>query len=273
MALRCYNKRMSEDQLAVYRPNLLKTLGRGFRDIYDHLGYVVGATLVWFIVCLAVYAVTGMGINLLPGRHGGIIWLFMLPTLFVGYIGAVGLYYYVGGVVFRRHPVVGDHLAGIRKLFIPAVKLFLIDGAVTAIIVADCVFFLLRIRAGVPYLVMSAASVYLLLMWSVLSIYHLPVLIAQGEMESGPKPLIILKKSFLLTLDNPFFTLGLYAAIIAIIALSVLTVFAGFAVFALGASAYLSTHALRELFIKYEIIEPDPEAAQDSPWKVPEQPE
>jgi hypothetical protein len=96
-----------------------------------------------------------------------------------------------------------------------------------------------------------------------MAIYQLPLLVVQLSTESGMGVGVILRKSFLLMADNPGFTLGLFLVIIAFAVLCAIPMFVGFAVLFFGASAFLVTHALRELFIRYGIIEAEPEAADE----------
>lgn len=246
------------------RPSLLRALRKGFVDSYDHMGYVV---LVTFITFLLVAIVVGSAAFV--WRSSSVLnivkVLSILPALFVSYLCAVGVYYYAGMAVYFKHPVLLDTLAGIRKLINPALKLFVIDILVTAILSVDFVFFFIMVgsKHNMIFAVPAVLIGYATLTWLAMMIYHLPLLSSQFVMESNTSIKVILRKSFLLMADNPGFTLGLFLVIIAFAVLCVVPMLIGIAFLFLGASAFLITHALRELFVKYGIIEEEPEIVED----------
>lgn len=245
------------------------TIRRGFRDGYDNLGYVVFATLISFfltaIACSVVAVVVrAAGKLLLPIQI-----LLAMPVAFVVWLCAIAVYYYVNKTVFHQHPVWADMLTGIRKLFRPGLGLFAIDLIITLVLLGDAVFFL-KMMNGLPFTLMGILCAYLTLVWGMMAMYHLPLLVAQLDMESGPKPGVVLRKSFLLVADNPGFTVAVFLVIIAFAVLCALPAFIGMAVLFLGFSAFLLTHALRELFIRYGIVEDDPEVVDDGKWQLPE---
>lgn len=261
-----------DEQLTRRPAGLGRALGRGLRDAYDNLGYVVAVTFASFLITSAV-----LWSALLTAKAAGagpcLAWrMALLPTAFTGWLCAVGAFYYVGKVVCCEHPTAGDVWQGIRTLFVPAVGLFVVDCLFVAVLVVDVEFFLAvsRAKAGIPLMMLGILSGYLALVWVMMSLYHLPVLVAQTRMESGPRTRIILRKAFLLTFDNPVFTVGLFLVIITFTVLCALPRFIGMAILYLGVTAFLLTHALRELFIKYGIVEEEPEVVEDKPWRLPD---
>lgn len=265
-----YNIVMSNEQTTRPPAKLGRALKNGFVGIYDHLAYVVLATIAWFMISSTIYAAMAYLARLPKGVPSIMRFVILTPAVLVAYVCAVGVFYYAYKAASHDHPVVADTLVGIKKLFVPAVKLFVIDGAITCLLVLDCAFFVSMISKGGVYLVMAVVSAYMLLLWGVLSLYHLPLLVAQVGLESGPKPGVIFKKSFLLALDNPSFTLGLFAVIIAVTVLCVVPKLVGVAVVYLGVVSFILVHALRELFAKYGIVEIESEPAEDDHWTLPE---
>lgn len=243
--------------------SLRRALAKGFQESYDRLGYVVIATLLWFTAVALTYGAVSLVVTLLPLMPDALKLVALVPVVLVAYFGAVGVFYYANRVVFRHDPSPLEALAGIRLLFRPGLKLLLVDGIITAVLVADSLFFFFRIEQGMGYLALAVLSSYVTLMWLVVGMYHLPLMVAQLEMESGPRVAVVLKKSLLLAADNPGFTLGLFAVIIAITIAAVLPAMLGMAVFFLGVIAFVLTHAIRELFTKYGLVEPDPENVDD----------
>ncbi|MHB9037574.1 MAG: hypothetical protein ACYC64_12980 [Armatimonadota bacterium] len=256
---------MNNDVSTPARARLSRALRKGVIDAYDHLGYVVVVTLATFALTSVVASLTALVVRSVGGAPNIVILALMLPALLLAYLGAVGVYYYVNKSVYREHPAVLETVVGIRLLFKPALTLFVIDFAITAVLAADIAFFL-QLFSKSHNIVFAGLAIlmgYVSIIWMIMFMYHLPLLIAQLSIESGTGARVILRKSFLLTADNPGFTVGLFLVIIAFAVLCAIPMFVGIAVLFLGASAFLITHALRELFVKYGIVEEDPEVLVD----------
>lgn len=251
----------------IVRPaSLLRALRKGFRAAYDHLGYVVFVSFVATVITAALFSAAWFVINKIHAGPPG-LFLFVIP-IFAGYLCAVGVYYYVDKSVYNEHPALNETWKGIGKLFVPALSLFIIDSIITAVLLIDAVFFLrLGTFIGSMFGVLCA---YLSLIWLFMVMYHLPLLAAQLKMESGTKSSVVIRKSFLLALGNPGFTVGLFLVIIAFAVLCAIPALFGIAVLFLGATAFLLTHALRELFIKYGVAEEEPEIPEDAGWQLPD---
>ena len=110
--------------------------------------------------------------------------------------------------------------------------------------------------------------IYGLILWVLSAIYHFPVLI-----EQRPSTLNILKRGFLLALDNVAFTLGVFFAIILLTCFCAATL-VGLPLLLLGMVSILQTRALRALFVKYEMLPPEREYSPDGEtdsFKLPPQ--
>jgi len=241
----------------------MRALSKGFRAAYDSLGYVVFVTFLSFVTSLGL---CGAAVAVLRATKAG-MWgiLYFAPALAVAWLAAVGVFYYANRSVYHQYPSPADTWVGIRTLLVPALKLLIVDLVVTTILCGDAVFFL-RAKGSSLFPVLGVACGYGLFVWLMMLIYHLPLLVAQLGMESGPRPLVIVRKSFLLLADNPGFTVGLFLAIIALAVACVVPAFVGMALVYLGGAAFVLTHALRELFIRYGIVEEEPEVVQDGGW-------
>lgn len=255
---------MIGDKASGRRAQIGRALRRGFRDAYDHLGYVVLVSLVGFAVSGGLF---GAGLSAAKATRPGLFLgsLHLLPAALAAYLAAVGVFYYANMAVYHEHPSLADTLSGIKRLFLPAVTLFAADVVITSVLAVDTMV-LLSMKGNPILLVLAVVCGYLLIVWLTMLMYHLPLLPAQLRMESGPRTGVILRKSFLLTADNPGFTVGLFLAIIAFAVLCALPALLGAAMFFLGAVAFVLTHALRELFIKYGIVEEEPDVAEDAGW-------
>ena len=263
-----YNNPMNEELTSIRPTSLMRALSKGLRDAYDHMGYVVFTTFLSFLITSLLLSLA----VLVQRKTSGQLWVVLVVLgSFAAWLCAVGVFYYVNKAVFHQHPVLTDTWRGIKTLFRPAALLFIVDFIITLVFVGDVAFFLVLMGSkGSVFIIIGVLCGYLTLMWLMMAMYHLPLLIAQLSMESGPKPLVILRKSYLIMMDNPTFTVGLFLAIIAIAVLCVLPMLIGMTILFLGVAAFLLTHALRELFIKYGIVEEETDIAQEEPWSLPE---
>jgi hypothetical protein len=101
--------------------------------------------------------------------------------------------------------------------------------------------------------VLGVLVVYAFILWALSATYHFPVLV-----EQRPGTLKILKRGFLLVLDNLAFTLGVFFVIILLTCFSAATLI-GLPLLYLGTISILQTRALRALFVKYEVLPPERE--------------
>lgn len=259
------------DQEIVRKPaSLNKALRLGFRAAYDSLGYVVGASFAAFVLSALVF--TLMAWIARQVSVGGLFELTMaVPGMLVAWLAAVGIFYYARKSIFHEHPTPTDTWEGVKLLAGPAIVLFVIDLLITVVLLGDLTFLALALemRGGVVLAALAIVSAYVSLMWLMMGLYHLPLLVAQSSMESGPRVKVVLSKSFLLAADNPGFTVGLFVAIIAFAILCALPAALGYALLFTGVAAFLLTSALRQLFIKYGMVEEEPEVVEDKPWKLP----
>lgn len=250
--------------------SLGRALRHGFRGAYDNLGYVVSVSLVSFLIASALFSGGALLATITrPGMAGMALFL---PAAFAWWMCAVGVFYYANKSVFNEHPVLADTWKGIGLLFWPGAALFCVDLIASVVLAGDTWLLLVVFASRKQFLYVALAILcgYLWMAWSMVAMYHLPLLAAQLNMESGPRVRVILRKSFLLAMDNPGFTVGLFLGIIALAALCVLSAFVGMAMVFIGAAAFLLTHALRELFVKYGIVGEEPEVVEEKPWRLPE---
>lgn len=260
---------MTEENTTLPPARLGRALAKGFRAAYDALGYVVAASFATFIVCGSLLAAASL---LAKHTKSPAALLMLLPAMLVAWLAQVGMLCFARNVVYDGHATISDTWEGIGKLFWPAVTLFVVDLAITAVLFGDAAFFLaaFKARGSGMLAALGVLFVYLSLVWVMMAIYHLPVLVAQLEMESGPRVKVVLRKSMLLAMGNPGFTLGFFVVIIAFTAICALPALLGMAILFPGTAAFLLTTALRELFIKYGVVEPPPEVVEDKPWKLRE---
>ncbi len=250
--------------------SLTRALRKGFRDAYDHLGYVVTVSLIAFFLSAIFFTAAAALLRNSPGLPPVVFVLAMLPAALVYYLCAVGVFCYAGRFVARQRPAPLDTWNGIRELLIPALKLFAVDGIITAVLVVDVAVMFIMGSRNLVFLAFAILCLYVLIVWFMMVMYHLPLLVAQASMESGPRARIVIRKSFLLLIDNPGFTVGLFLATICLVVICAAPVLIGLAILSLGTLAFLLTNALHELFVKYDIVEPESEIVADAPWSLPD---
>jgi hypothetical protein len=240
-------------------PGFWKVLKKSLADSYDYLGLILLSSAAWFIVVLGGLTVTvklGFYRNPFP-------FLASLALFFVVLIAPLtaAVHHLAKKIVTRDDPSLMDLLRGFVEFLVPSWKLGFLQGLITLVILGNAWFYLTR---GVLILqVLGILFIYLTFVWAFSLIYHYPLLI---EQRSGPWKTV--KRAFLLALDNVVFTAQVFFAIILLTCFSAVTLVGMLLIFA-GTSSVLATRALRALFVRYEIFEPEREPAEDDqPWKV-----
>lgn len=238
-----------------YRPRLIWALRRGIVDFYDRLGLTVAGSLLM----MAPVAVAGL-IAPVIGRTGSPLLAGALLLLISWYGAGLGW----GMNVLQAQRIAayedpGTHtFAGFFRSFGPeAARLLSVQLIVTLILVFDTALFVLN-----PSALFRAAGIvtgYILLLWTMSMLWHWPFMV-RGEQGIWR----ILKKSGLVVLDNPFFSLG--ALLIAAVAAALLMMSGiGFLVLG-GALACFVVRAHREILKKYDLEEDEPPLAADEGW-------
>ncbi len=207
---------------------LRPTFKRFFWHTYDHLGTLIAANVLWLVVCLGVVTAPA---------------------------ATAGLSYLARRVAAEEETHISDFWVGFRRDFVPSLKLGAFTLAVAALFWFNADFYG-RLRGGLAF---GGTALATLLVWSgaflLLMHAHLHPLLAGGERGLAR----LLKKSALLALDNPGFTVGitLQAFVLAVICLVT-----GIGLLLILASLHATLLATghRELLKKY--FPQSPEAAQ-----------
>ncbi len=169
---------------------LRPTFKRFFWHTYDHLGTLIGANVLWLVVCLGVVTAPA---------------------------ATAGLFYLARRIAAEEDAHISDFWVGFRRDFVPSLKLGAFTLAVAALFWFNADFYG-RLRGGLAF---GGTALATLLVWSgaflVLMHAHLHPLLAGGERGLAR----LLKKSALLVLDNTGFTVGitLQAFVLAVICL------------------------------------------------------
>lgn len=213
-------------------PRAADTLRSTFRrfvwNAFDHLGLLVVANLIWIALCLPVLTA--------PAATAALFHL--------GRIAASG-----------GRPTIRDFFSGFRAHFVPSLKSAAFTLAAIVLVWVNVDFYShLGGRGAILGMILAAVILWAGVFAALMHVHLLP-LIVSGE-RSLPTAI---RKSALLVLDNPGFSVGIAAQALSVSALCVVTG-AGL-VLGLGSFlAVLLTTGHRELLKKY--FPDSPEAAE-----------
>jgi uncharacterized membrane protein YesL len=194
--------------------------------MYDHIGLLVLANLLWVALCLPVVTA--------PASTAG---LFTLARR-----------------VARGEDVsLKDFFRGFRERFFPAFKLGVVDLGALLILWINIDFYShLRGGATIPGMVLAAAMIWVAAFYWLMHAHLVPLLVGG---ESSLRQL--LRKSALLTLDNLAFTIGIT---VQAVSLSVLCLITGAGLVLLNGSAVavLLTAGHEEVLRRYHPTDEEP---------------
>ena len=238
------------------RARLGLALRLGLRDTYDFLGSV----LLLSVGCAVIAAAAALG-----GQSVGIALFRALPAylpvfmsvllaiaglVLVGGPLAAGLFRFARNVAARQEPELFDLSWGYRHALRRSIGLASLQAVGFLVLAANCYFYSSQ-RHPLP-VVLGAVFGYALVFWGTMSLYHWPLL-AEQEIPA----VRIIKKSFLLVLDNFAYSLILGLLFATLSVLFWMTMVGGALLWA-GTAAMLLTQASRELLRKYDVLPPDP---------------
>ncbi len=198
---------------------LRPTFKRSIWSTYDHIGLLVLANLLWVALCLPVVTAPA---------------------------ATAGLFHLAREIARGKDASLRDFFTGFRRLFLPALKLGLVDLTALLVLWVNIDFYShMRGGAVIPGMVLAAALVWVASFFLLMHA-HLYPLLAGGESSLRQ----LLRKSALLTLDNLAFTMGITFQALSLSVLCVVTG-AGLVLISGSAVAVLLTTGHRELLRKY----------------------
>jgi uncharacterized membrane protein YesL len=219
---------------------LRPTFKRFFWHTYDHLGTLIAANVLWLVLCVGVVTAPA---------------------------ATAGLSYLARRVAAEEDAHLRDFWFGFRRDFLPSLKI----GAFTLAVAAALWFntdFYGHLRGG---LAVGGTALATLLIWSgaflLLMHAHVHPLLAGGERSLRR----LLKKSALLVLDNPTFTVGIVLQALLLAAICLVTGIGLLLILASLHTVLLAT-GHRELLKKYfpdspEAREPDETRTLRDLWR------
>lgn len=200
--------------------SLLRTAFRQFFWLsYDHIGLLILANLLWILLSLP---------------------LVTAPA------ATAGLFYLTARISRREDASLRDLLIGFRLFFKPALMIGLVDAAIAIILWVNVDFYShLGGRASIPGMLFAGLIIWATAFWVLIHAHLFPLLISG---EKGVRSLF--RKSALLTLHNPAFTIGIT---VQSISLTVITAMTGVGLFAVAGAltAVLLTTGHRSILLRY----------------------
>lgn len=215
-----------------------RALIRTFKDVYEFLGITIMTSLAWFVLlALAAWGLSLVKRLPLLAVPAGILLLIVLGPVTAAASSVMNK------VVHRNEVGFADFISALRKYFGRGLGLVSVQGLIFAVIVSDFLFFLrfpsqfVRIASGL--------WVYAFLFAAAMTSFEFPLLVEQDIGILG-----VLKKSALLVLDNPVYSLFILVYGILITAISIVIPPAAALLF-IGALGLLQNRALLQLLEKY----------------------
>jgi hypothetical protein len=244
------------------KPRVGRALKRGLRGAYDYLGTVVVISAVWVGLALLL-AVGGSSLlwQTVPSHGPGAVLLSLLGGLAAAGIGTgpltAALFAHIRLLMRHDDPEWWDLPVSVTRLWRRGLALAGLQVIVSLVFVVDALYFLRQGAAPLRWL--GAAFIYPLLFWWSAALIQWPL-----AAERPAEPLLqVVKKSFLLLLDNLGYTAALTAVVLTLTAFCFYPPI-GWIVLTLawaGTGAFIQTAALRELLPKYGLLPPVPDDA------------
>lgn len=247
------NKPDSASSLRRLRPSLRRTIARSFRDAWEHIGLVLAASLFTALLPTAL----AVSVYFLADKPRWILAVVVfIIALLKGPILA-GVFNLAHKIAYADNPEISDLFSGFRELFCAGVSLILLDLFVTICLAADASFFLGifgPIKPSVFSIALGCLFVYLFIAWFCSMGYQFPALTAQKPLNQKAGVLPAVYKSLLVSLSAPFYTFCVWMAALIFIFACLVSAFGIFLLLG-GVAALIFTHALREIFLCYGVID------------------
>lgn len=198
-----------------YSRNLLVILKESLVGMYNNLGYTLLSSLIWVLVTLpfAVFLMTTLQVELESENPFGLLFMFacvLLPygALILGPVNST--LFYLINQASEGWAGLRDLWVGLRTYYRRAAGIYALYFALLLFLLLDiiiCFFILTPLFAKVIGIILFYLLIFLLLA----SVYFSPLIVLQDN--NWKK---VLKKAFLLTLDNGPFTLFAGIIILAV---------------------------------------------------------
>lgn len=187
-------------------PSAGRSIRLAFSAIYDYAGSAIAASLLAFVAFFTACSLLFQGWILVGRgpRFSGFILIGLVLLAAPSILGPLlaGLFTLARGMFLHDDPHLFDIGRGLRRLARQAWGLAYLQTLVNTILVSDVLWLLARPETFLK--VFGIVVAYALLFWSMMMTYQWPLLVEQEARLS-----VILRRSFLLSAANPFYTLGI----------------------------------------------------------------
>lgn len=218
---------------------VLNIIKKSFVQFYEHLFKLVLLDLIWFFLTAAGLLIGYAGITnsfLLP---------VIIPLIFTGPLFLSGLEI-ADRLILREEVGVKDFFTGIGRYFKRGLLGFLFTSGIYLILIIDLIFFVQRGNKNTVMLVIGIIFFYLIIFFSMMQLYFWGLLTVQDKEKIG----IIIKRSFLLTLDNALFAFFLLILIVILTVILIITG-VGLPVLFMGLTGLLLSNGTRYTLDQY----------------------
>jgi len=247
-----------------YRPSVMRTLRKSIANAWLHLAAFVAVNVIWVILLVLPFSLLGR----YALRPGIAAWGFVATLLTVA--GGNAILFRLTNRIAHDEVALADLRAAVTDHLLPSLALLAILAAVLALGGFN-VYFYLKVLAAPAWRIIGIIWGYVMLLFAVAMLYSYPLLI---EQRIGPFAAI--KRSALLFLDNPGYTLGVAGALVLWTLIVVSPIFTpinilkgvtalAFFFIQAGIAALVANNALLELLRKYANLERGDDGAGSVP--------
>ncbi|MCC6699042.1 MAG: hypothetical protein IT365_25690 [Candidatus Hydrogenedentes bacterium] len=187
---------------------LTRTLKMSFWVIYDHMGKLIVANVIWAVAI--AFPGTIAGVALFSGDVATVVFI-GVPALTVAVgvvlpVGSAGLAHMIKMLIDHKDGSLSDMLGGIRMYWRRASGIGLTSLGLTACLGTSVWFYAsaLQDRAPLAGYVLSALALWCLVFFGVTALLLMPALVQKKQ-----GTLATLRLAVLLVLDNPLLMIGL----------------------------------------------------------------
>lgn len=226
---------------------------KSFWDLWDNMGRVFIVNLISVVLFLGLYGTTFLAQYSLAAATMTLVILYLALLVYLGAAAS-----YVTGISNFKAPEIKSFFSEIIKTWKTS-----LSGGLLFSVVLVLTLLGMRFYSAMGNLLGFIGAIFLFWIFvtvNLAAIYYLPVV---NRLKSTfPK---MIKKSFLIFLDNPFQSIAVFLGLIPGLLVSILTVF--LIPGPTGILLWLDNN-LRLLIYKYDYLEENPDAGKKIPWRA-----
>lgn len=209
-----------------------------FTDIYENLGWVLFMSVIWSgFAAPFLFAI-------FPGNLSTPLRIILGSSVIVLGPATAGCYYIANKLIKRELVEWRDFFYAFKKFFWKAAALALILITAIAILLVNFIFYFQMYSTFIK--VLSIVWLYVIIFLGIMQTYMFPLLI---EQDTGIKKIV--KRSFLLSIDNIGITLVIFLIVTALLIICILTGVGALLVM-MGMKSFFDTRTFLSVMEKYE---------------------